>query len=163
MPRKRLRDYKVRDLSTAKPGRSASRNKDGSRRNGVTPAFRAAIVNGTPFLVTRSGKQVDRRTHAGRRFEALIYALVSDLGGPQNTSVAEMELVRRAAAIAVDLAFAEAQAINNNEPLDPHIYHTMADTQRRILQALGLRRRARDVTPRLSDILEGHAREVADA
>ena len=74
-----------------------------------------------------------------------------------------MELVRRAAALGVDLAYQESQALHDNDNLDPNIYRTMAQAQRNILQALGLRRRARDITPRLGDILAGHAREVADA
>ncbi len=59
--------------------------------------------------------------------------------------------------MAVDLEFQEAQAVDDNDALDPNTYRVMADTQRRILQALGLRRRARNVTPRLSDIIDGTA------
>ncbi len=162
MRKKKSREYKVRDLSTAKPKRGGGHNDDGSRKGGVSPAFRAGLVNGNVFLLTRSGRRVDLRTHAGRRFVTLIDAMVSDLGGPENVSVAEMQLVRRASALAVDLEFQEAQALHDNDALDPAIYRTMVETQRHVLQALGLRRRTRDITPRLSDIIEGHAREVAD-
>ena len=160
--KKKSREYKVRDLSNAKPRRNASRNEDGSRKGGVTPAFRAGIVNGVPFLLTRNGRRVDLRTHAGRRFVTLIDAMVGDLGGPENMSTAEMQLVRRASALAVDLEFQEAEALSNNDALDPDVYRTMVETQRHVLQALGLRRRARDITPRLSDIIEGRATEAAD-
>ncbi len=89
--------------------------------------------------------------------------MIEDLGGPENVSVAEQQLIRRAAALAVDLEFQEAQALNDNVALDPAVYRCMVETERHVLQALGLRRRARDITPRLGDILAGHAREVADA
>ncbi len=150
-------------MSAAKPRRSASRNDDGSRRGGVTPAFRTAEINGNVYLLTRAGRKIDLRTNASRHFVSLIEGLIADLGGLANVSVAEMELVRRAAALGVDLAYQESQALHDNDNLDPHIYRTMAQAQRNILQALGLRRRTRDITPRLYDILEGHAREVADA
>ncbi len=160
--RKKSRQYKVRDLSAARPKRGGGHNDDGSRKGGVTPAFRAGIVNGAPFLLTRNGRRVDLRTHAGRRFVTLIDAMVSDLGGAENVSTMEAQLVRRGAALAVDLEFQEAQALHDNDALDPAIYRTMVETQRHVLQALGLRRRARDITPRLADIIEGRAREVAD-
>ncbi len=162
MRKKKSRQYKARDLSAARPKRGGGHNDDGSRKGGVTPAFRAGIVNGVPFLLTRAGRRVDLRTHAGRRFVTLIGAMVSDLGGPENVSTAEMQLVRRAVALAVDLEFQEAQALHDNDALDPDVFRVMADAQRRILQALGLRRRARDITPRLSDIIEGRATEAAD-
>ena len=162
MRKKKSRQYKARDLSNAKPKRGGGYNGDGSRKGGVSPAFRAGMVNGIHFLVTRTGRRVDLRTHAGRRFVTLIGAMVADLGGPENVSTAEMQLVRRATALAVDLEFQEAQALHDNDALDPDVFRVMADAQRRILQALGLRRRARDITPRLADIIEGRATEVAD-
>ena len=66
MAKKKSRQYKARDLSAAKPKRGGGHNDDGSRKGGVTPAFRAGIVNGVPFLLTRNGRRVDLRTHAGR-------------------------------------------------------------------------------------------------
>ena len=88
MAKKKSRQYKACDLSAAKPKRGGGHNDDGSRKGGVTPAFRAGIVNGVPFLLTRNGRRVDLRTHAGRRFVTLIEAMVGDLGGPErNASV----------------------------------------------------------------------------
>ena len=75
MAKKKSRQYRVRDLSAAKPKRSGGRNEDGSRKGGVTPAFRAGVVNGDVFLLTRTGRKVDLRTHAGRRFVTLIGAM----------------------------------------------------------------------------------------
>jgi hypothetical protein len=78
----------------------------------------------------------------------VIAAHLSDLGGPEdNTSAAERSIVRRAAVLTTELErlevkFALAGAAGA-EDLD--LYQRTAGNLRRLLEAVGLQRRAREV------------------
>jgi|APThiThiocy_cv2_1041547.scaffolds.fasta_scaffold114324_2 hypothetical protein len=67
-------------------------------------------------------------------------------------------LVRRAACLAVELERREAVIAETGEATDAQIevYGRTANTLRRLLQTLGLERRARDVTPTLQSYLATH-------
>ena len=90
-----------------------------------------------------------------RRCKDLIRELVADLGGVDNTSAAERSLVRRAAVLTTELERLETRfAIageGNPDELDQ--YARVAGNLRRLLEAVGLRRRPRDISPSLSDYL----------
>ena len=87
------------------------------------------------------------RGFAGRGI--LIREHLSDLGGPANASAAERSIVRRAAVITTELEQLEAQfalaGIANPEDFD--LYLRGSNNLRRLLEAIGLRRRPRDITP----------------
>jgi hypothetical protein len=83
-----------------------------------------------------------------RRCRDLLELLHADLGGAANISEQENILVRRAITLVVELErremlFAEAGAIIDTQLL---VYQTAVNTLRRTLEALGLQRRARDIT-----------------
>jgi hypothetical protein len=86
----------------------------------------------------------------------LIAEHVGDLGGPDNTSVAERSLVRRAAVITTELEMLEAKfaAAGQASADDLDLYQRTAGNLRRLLEAIGLQRRSRDVTPSLADYLQ---------
>ena len=82
---------------------------------------------------------------------------LADLGGVANTSQSEQVLVRRAAMLTLQLERMEHHwaTTNDGEASSKQIetYQRVANSLRRLLESLGLRRRPRDVTPSLSDLL----------
>ena len=93
---------------------------------------------------------IDGRSAWIRRAKDLIAEHVAGLGGEDNTSAAERSLVRRASVITAELEFLEARfatAGDGAKPDDLDLYLRGSNNLRRLLEAVGLQRRARDVTP----------------
>jgi hypothetical protein len=89
---------------------------------------------------------------------------VSDLGGEANVSESERAIIRRAAVIITELERMERNfALSEGAPGIPELemYQRLANTMRRLLEAVGLQRRPRDVTPSLSQYLNARAIAVA--
>jgi hypothetical protein len=108
-------------------------------------------ANGTALL-----PGVDGRSAWVRRCKELIADHISDLGGADNASAAERSIIRRACVLTVELermetAFALAGEASAE---DLEIYARVAGNLRRLLEAVGLQRRARNVTPTLDEYLE---------
>lgn len=95
----------------------------------------------------RTIADLDGRTKAARRAHALIAELERDLGGRENLTTAQRELVQRAALIGAIVEDAEARWLAGGAA-NLGVYGMLVCRQRRCLEALGLERRARDVTPR---------------
>jgi len=120
-----------------------------------SPQLRSRITNGSALL---SG--VDGRSAWVRRCRDFIADHLSDLGGVSNTSAAERSLVRRAAVIVVELErleqkFALADEAGKGASSDDlDLYGRTSGNLRRLLEAIGLQRRPRDVSPSLSEYLE---------
>ncbi len=117
----------------------------------VTPRKgRSRITNGNVLI-----PGVDGRSPWIRRCKDIIASHISDLGGIDNCSAAERSIVRRASVMTVELErleakFAKAGEANADE-LDQ--YARVSANLRRLLEAVGLQRRARDVTtPTLAEI-----------
>ena len=102
---------------------------------------------------------VDGRTREARLYGQAVADVVSDLGGDDNVSRAELELVRRAAGLSVLAALAESRLLAG-EDMDISELVSVGNAQRRILATLGLQRRAVDTTPDLQTYL---ARKAAEA
>jgi hypothetical protein len=105
---------------------------------------RSRVTNGKVLIAG-----VDGRSPWIRRAKDVIRAHVADLGGADNTSAAERSIIRRAAVLTVELermekAFALAGEASA-EQLD--IYARVAANMRRLLESVGLKRRARDINP----------------
>jgi hypothetical protein len=91
---------------------------------------------------------IDQRSVAARRWRDVYDQIAADLGG--DPSMAQMQLVRRAATIAVQCEVIEA-SIATGEMMDVktmNVYGQMADRLGRCLQRLGIKRVPRDVTPK---------------
>jgi hypothetical protein len=79
---------------------------------------------------------------------------LADLGGSEAVSAAEASIVRRIACLTVELERLELDFATAGEQLPAKLdqYQRCANTLRRLLEAVGLRRRPKDVTS-LADIL----------
>lgn len=111
---------------------------------------RSRISNGSAVL-----PGVDGRGTWARRLRDLIGLHLSDLGGDDAVSEAEGSIIRRAAALTVELermevVFAVAGEASR-EQID--LYQRTANSLRRLLEAVGLQRRPRDVTLTLGQVL----------
>ena len=81
-----------------------------------------------------------------------------DLGGDGNITEAERAILRRAATLIVELEKIEVSfALGNDAGYLIDRYQRCANTLSRLLETLGLQRRARDVTPTLSEYLASKA------
>ena len=121
--------------------------------------LRSAVSNGSQLFIDH----LDARSAWTRRLRDLIADHISDLGGEEALSQAERLLVRRCAMLALQLELMEQNFAHNEDGAAStkafDAYQRATNTLRRTLEALGLRRRARDVTPTLSKYLHGEAAE----
>lgn len=91
---------------------------------------------------------IDRRTTAYQRTRELIAAIESDLGGVEQLSTAEQQIGKRAAITSSMLDDLGAKWLQG-EPVDPSLWATLSNAERRLYETIGLRKRPRDVTPDL--------------
>jgi len=112
------------------------------------------VTNGSALLTGVHG-----RSAWVRRCKDIIEAHLSDLGGEDNTSAAERSLIRRAAVLTTELERLEARFASAGEASerDLDLYIRAAGNLRRLLDALGLQRRPRDVAPSLGELLREDA------
>jgi hypothetical protein len=90
-----------------------------------------------------------------RRCKDVIAEHLSDLGGADNTSAAERSIIRRGAVLTTELErlevkFALAGAADAG---DLEVYQRCANTLRRLLEAVGMQRRPREIVPTLDQYL----------
>src|SRR5262249_22308601 len=107
-------------------------------------AGKSKITNGSAFL-----PGIDGRSTWVRRAKDLCHAHLVDLGGYDNASAAERSIVRRVAVITTELENLERRfaLAGFATPEDLGLYLTASNSLRRLLEAVGLQRRPRDVTP----------------
>src|SRR5262249_53277962 len=111
------------------------------------PEARSRVTNGKCLL-----PGVDGRSLWSRRAYDLFALHLSDLGGADNVSEAERSIVRRAAVLEVELEQLEKRFATGDHPATEDAtgnlldrYQRCANTLRRLLESLGLERRAKDV------------------
>jgi hypothetical protein len=111
---------------------------------------RTRVANGSQLW-----PRVDGRSLWARRAGELLAAHIADLGGESNVSEAERVLVKRVAVLVTELERREAVFAQKGHVEDGalQVYQTAVNTLRRTLEALGLERRPRNVTPSLSELL----------
>ena len=111
---------------------------------------RSRVTNGSVLI-----PGVDGRSPWIRRCKDIIASHISDLGGIDNCSAAERSLIRRAAVLTTELEQLETKfaTAGQADAGDLEIYQRCANSLRRLLEAVGLRRRPRDIAPSLSDYL----------
>jgi hypothetical protein len=114
----------------------------------------SANGNGKVRLVTL--EDMDRRTTAYRRTAETIDAIEVDLGGADMLSTQERMIVRHVALIGSMIEDLGARWLAG-EGIDPVMVSTLSNAERRLYEAVGLRRRSRNVTPSLDDILREEA------
>jgi hypothetical protein len=104
---------------------------------------KSRVANGSALLSDTDGRSV-----WARRLKEIIADHLGDLGGVDNCSSAERSLIRRASTLSVELerletAFATADEVN---VVNLEAYGRASNTLRRLLEAVGLRRRPKDAT-----------------
>jgi hypothetical protein len=111
---------------------------------------RSRVTNGSTLL-----PGIDQRSAWVRRCKDVISSHLSDMGGEDNTSAAERSIIRRASVMTVELEQLEARFATAGEACasDLDLYQRTAANLRRLLEAVGLQRRAKDISPTLSDLL----------
>jgi len=87
---------------------------------------------------------------------------ISDLGGIEAASEAEKSIIRRAATLTIELERLEAK-FSAGKALDTDLdmYQRCSNSLRRLLEAVGIQRRPRDVTPSVSEYLASKSAEEA--
>jgi hypothetical protein len=90
-----------------------------------------------------------------RRLRDLTAMLIADQGGDDMISAAKMAIVRRSAIIMVELELRELR-FADEEPSYQQLeqYSRISGNLRRMLESIGLERRAKDVTPSLSEYIK---------
>jgi hypothetical protein len=120
------------------------------RRRVARDPQRSRITNGTAFLPSGT----DNRSAWVRRCKDVIAAHLNDL---PDASAAERSLIRRVAVLTTELERLEAKFASAGEARerDLDLYIRAAGNLRRLLEAIGMQRRPRDVssTPSLAQIL----------
>ncbi len=115
--------------------------------------FRSAITSGRDIL-----QDIDGRSAQARRFRDLFASYAGDLGGEEvGLSEGQLALVRRTAALTVELERLESQFAQNDgaSRVQLESYQRATNTLRRLIESLGIHRGrvARDVTPDLKSYL----------
>ena len=106
---------------------------------------------------------VDKRGPIARRFKDLVAFVTADLGGPDQLSESQRQIVRRIASLSVWCESREAVMADGTE-INIDEFQRTANSLRRLCESIGLRCVARDVGPTLGDILrEAHRRDAEEA
>ena len=89
----------------------------------------------------------DGRSAWARRMRDLIALHLSDLGGEDAVSEAEKSIVRRVATLTVELERMESNFAEAGEASPEHLdlYQRVSNSMRRMLETVGLQRRAKPV------------------
>src|SRR6516162_9963388 len=120
--------------------------------------IRSAVSNGRRLFVDGDGNSA-----WSRRYRDLIVGHVSDLGGRDMLSEAQLSLIKRASTLELELEQAEGR-LSKGEQIDLDAYGRAASHLRRILESLGLERKPRDVgNMSLGDILREDQRQQREA
>jgi hypothetical protein len=122
------------------------------RRFEIGPAAqRSAVANGSRLL-----DGLDGRSAPARRYRDVAIAIAVDLGGYDNLTEAQLQLVRSAAGLTVLREGLDAKALNG-ERIDVAEYCRISNSLRRLLATVGLDRVPRDVTPPVEDYVAQQA------
>ena len=97
---------------------------------------------------------LDQRTAAYRVTTQLIAEITTDLGGEESLSAAERQMVQHGAVLGAYAADLETKYLQGKH-IDLTTLCTILNTQRRCFDAVGYKRRAKDVTPTLEQVLSG--------
>jgi hypothetical protein len=122
------------------PSSLANRLKPESKR------IRSAVTNGERAFVLGNGC-----SPWARRQRDLIALHIADLGGEERLSENQLSLCRRAATLETELEMLEAQ-LSLGKVADLDLYNRLSGNLRRILESLGLERKARPVNDGSQDL-----------
>lgn len=117
--------------------------------------LRSRVTNGRDLL-----PGVDGRSLWIRRLRDVMSAHIADLGGDDAISEAQRSIVRRIGTMTVAIEKLEAKFAQDGEASDRglDLHQRMAGNLRRLLEAIGLERRSKDITPTLDQYLASRGR-----
>jgi hypothetical protein len=107
--------------------------------------IRSAITNGSQLLAN-----CDHRSAWMRRLRDLIQGHLADGGGVEQLSMAEQSIIRRASMCELQMEMMETRFAENGGVASAdqlNLYQRTASSTRRLLESVGLGRRAKNVTP----------------
>jgi len=113
---------------------------------------RSRVTNGQEML-----PGIDGRAPLARRYRDLMVAILEDLGGADQLSELERQLVRRCAALSIEAENQEAAKVMGGE-LNLEVYLPVVNALGRTAERLGLKRRQKLVGPSLGDLALAHQR-----
>jgi hypothetical protein len=116
--------------------------------------------SGKDRLLTRDN--LDGRTKAAQKFDAIAEGIAQDLGGEEQLSTVQKHLVEAFAGAAIHVSDMNARLLLGQE-VDILAHSNAISTMVRVAQRIGVNRILRDVTPTLDDIAEEIEREKAEA
>jgi hypothetical protein len=130
---------------------------------------RSRVTNGSKLLPLADGRSV-----TARRFRDLYEDIAADLGGLDQLSEGQKQLIRRAAMLSAECERQEAMAARDDRRpdgeiawkseapfvFDLEIYGALCDRLGRLFGRLGLERKSKDVTPDLRSYLAGKDRRA---
>jgi hypothetical protein len=135
------------------PPNAAQSQATRSRLSPRSVTNRSRISNGQEIL-----PGVDQRGAIARRYRDLVAQIAIDQGGADRCSETRMQLIRRFASGAVLAEELEAR-LARGEPIDIAEHALLSSTLVRLAQRIGLERRAKNITPSLSEYLTPQAAE----
>jgi hypothetical protein len=103
---------------------------------------------------------LDGRTSAYRKTAELIDRVEADLGGADQLSTAQQQIIRRAALTGAMIEDLGAKWLSGM-PIDLALFCTLSNAERRLYETVGLNRRPRDVTPDIGSYLASREPEAA--
>jgi hypothetical protein len=95
---------------------------------------------------------VDGRSVVARRYRDIMGAVISDQGGAEHLSEAQLQLIRRFSAASM-LPSRSRRALAQGVQVNIQEYSVLVSTIVRVAQRIGIERRAKNVTPSLKQYL----------
>ena len=126
---------------------------------GTQRCHRSSVTNGSRLFAVAG---LDGRTQTARRFRDLVEVMTNDLGGADLLSEGQRQLIRRAASLSIMAESIEAD-LARDLAFDLNNYGMVCDRLRRILESLGLERKARPVNDDIDAVLDRVAKRRAGA
>ena len=112
---------------------------------------RSQVTNGKKFL-----PGIDQRNEWVRRARDVMALHVADMGGEEAVSQAELSILKRIATLTVELEQMEVRfATEGSSYKAIDLYNRGSANLGRLVRLVGMKRRTKDVTPDLSDYIDG--------
>lgn len=127
----------------AKPAKSRKPRRPPKKKALPSKSFGTKVSSGAAAFLAPSGA-IDGRSLPARRFVELVHDVSSDMGGRDDLSAVQKQLVKRFVGACVIAELMEAKLVAGGD-VDVAQYSTLANTSNRLAASIGIRRQPRDV------------------
>ena len=110
-------------------------------------------MSGQPKARLLTLSSLDQRTAAAKQAREVISSIGADLGGGDNITTAKRQIIESAAVTSAMVADMGSRWLAG-EQIDLGLFTTLCNSQRRLLESVGLEFRAKDITPSIDQIAE---------